>query len=304
MHPNHHYHHDDELDDHDRGLAFDLETLISRRRALRVIAGGALSGIGLVALAGCGSDDGGTTTTSSSGTSASSSSAAAAATTSAAAATTADAAATVACGTAIPEETAGPFPGDGSNGVNVLTESGIVRSDIRSSFDGATGVAEGVPLTVTLTVVDNANGCVPLTGAAVYIWHCDRDGQYSMYADAIKDQNYLRGVQETDANGQVTFTTIYPAAYSGRWPHVHFEVYPTVDDATAGTNLRATSQLAFPEDACDIVYATAGYEESVQNLARTSLDRDMVFGDGYEMQLATVTGSVDQGFVATLGVPV
>jgi protocatechuate 3,4-dioxygenase beta subunit len=304
MHPHQHHHHDDEIDDHDRGLAFDLQTLISRRRALRVIAGGALSGIGLVALAGCGSDDGGTTTSSSSAASASSSSAAAAATTTAAAATTADAVATVVCGTTIPEETAGPFPGDGSNGVNVLTESGIVRSDIRSSFDGATGVAEGVPLTVTLTVVDNANGCVPLAGAAVYIWHCDRDGQYSMYADAIQDQNYLRGVQETDANGNVTFTTIYPAAYSGRWPHVHFEVYPSVADATAGTNLRATSQLALPQDACDIVYATAGYEQSVQNLASTSLDRDMVFGDGYDTQLATVTGSVDQGFVATLGVPV
>src|SRR4051794_33050123 len=100
MHAKHHHHHDDELDDHDRGLAFDLQTMISRRRALRVIAGGALSGIGLVALAGCGSDDGGTTTSSSSGSSAPSSSAAAA---------------TVACGTAIPEETAGPYPGDGSN---------------------------------------------------------------------------------------------------------------------------------------------------------------------------------------------
>ena len=226
----HPHHHDDEVDDHDRGLAFDLQTLISRRQALRVIAGGALSGIGLIALAGCGSEDPGD----------------AAATTSSAAATTSATTATVACGTTIPEETAGPYPGDGSNGVNVLAESGIVRSDIRSSFGDASGVAEGVPLTVTLTVVDNANGCVPLTGAAVYLWHCDRDGQYSMYADAIKDENYLRGVQETDANGNVTFTTIFPAAYSGRWPHIHFEVYPTVDDATAGTNLRATSQLALP----------------------------------------------------------
>ena len=287
----HPHHHDDEVDDHDRGLAFDLQTLISRRQALRVIAGGALSGIGLIALAGCGSEDPGD------------------------AATHHEQrrrddlrprppAATVACGTTIPEETAGPYPGDGSNGVNVLAESGIVRSDIRSSFGDASGVAEGVPLTVTLTVVDNANGCVPLTGAAVYLWHCDRDGQYSMYADAIKDENYLRGVQETDANGNVTFTTIFPAAYSGRWPHIHFEVYPTVDDATAGTNLRATSQLAFPEDVCSVVYATAGYEQSVQNLAQSSLDSDMVFGDGYDTQLATVTGSVDAGYAATLGVPV
>lgn len=34
----------------------------------------------------------------------------------------------------VPDETAGPYPGDGSNGPNVLTESGIVRSDIRPGF--------------------------------------------------------------------------------------------------------------------------------------------------------------------------
>src|SRR4051812_8868074 len=49
----------------------------------------------------------------------------------------------------IPEETQGPYPGDGSNGANALAISGIVRSDIRSSIGGASGVADGVPLTVT-----------------------------------------------------------------------------------------------------------------------------------------------------------
>lgn len=95
----------------------------------------------------------------------------------------------------IPEETAGPYPGDGSNGPNALTESGVVRSDITSSFGSASGAAEGIPVTIELMVQDTADGCSPLAGAAVYIWHCDREGRYSMYSDGATDQNYLRGVQ-------------------------------------------------------------------------------------------------------------
>lgn len=180
--------------------------------------------------------------------------------------------------------------------MNVLTESGVVRSDIRSSF--------GSPLTVTLTILDVANGCAPLPGAAVYLWHCDREGRYSLYSNGVEDQNYLRGVQAADSEGVVTFTSIFPAAYSGRWPHIHFEVYPSVEEATsAGTKL-VTSQLAFPANVCEAVYATDGYEQSVRNLAQTSLDNDNVFSDGYSRQLATVTGDPTAGYVATLAVPV
>ena len=74
-------------------------------------------------------------------------------------------------------------------------------------------------------------------------------------------------MQESDADGKVTFKTIFPAAYSGRWPHIHFEVYESLDAATAAQTKLRTSQLAIPQDACDAVYATAGYEQSVQNLA-------------------------------------
>ena len=107
-----------------------------------------------------------------------------------------------------------------------------MRSDITSSFGSSTTVAAGVPLTITLQVTDTANGCTPLAGAAVYLWHCDIDGKYSMYSEGVTGENYLRGVQETDADGTVTFTSIFPAAYDGRWPHIHFEVYPSVADAT------------------------------------------------------------------------
>jgi protocatechuate 3,4-dioxygenase beta subunit len=280
--------HEDEHDhQHDRGLSHDLPTLLSRRRALALLGGAGLA----AALAGCGvagGSDGADSAAGSPGIGWPSASSAAAA----------------ADGGGIPEETAGPYPGDGSNGVNVLTESGIARSDITRSFGAASGVAEGVPLTIRLTVLDTANGAGPLQGAAVYLWHCDREGRYSLYSEGVTQENYLRGVQETGSDGTVTFTSIFPAAYSGRWPHVHFEVYPSLDAATTASGKLRTSQLAFPEAACRQVYATDGYAQSVQNLAQTSLETDMVFSDGYSLQLAKVTGNTGDGMTATLNVPV
>ena len=195
---------------HDRGLEFDLSTLMSRRSLGMFLGAGTAA-----ALAAC--TPGGTSGSSTSAPAAATSAAAApaTATTSAAAAASASSSATPAltraiaeCGIEIPQETAGPYPGDGSNGPNVLEASGVVRQDMTSSFGTSTSTAEGIPLTVTLTLLDNANGCTPLAGAAVYAWHCDREGRYSMYDSGLQNENYLRGVQEADANGQVTFTTI------------------------------------------------------------------------------------------------
>ncbi|WP_326759951.1 intradiol ring-cleavage dioxygenase [Streptomyces phaeochromogenes] len=273
----------EELHDHDRGLSFDLPTL-QRRKMIRLLAG-----VGLVPLVGCSSDDSDSSASASSGSASSSASASSGG---------------AECET-IPGETAGPYPGDGSNGVNVLKESGVVRKDITSSFGTASGKAEGVPLTVTLTVVDAASGCgTPKEGAAVYLWHCDRDGNYSLYSEGVTEENYLRGVQETDAKGQVTFTSIFPACYTGRWPHIHFEVYGSLEDATNATSITATSQLALPKDVCDTVYATDGYDRSVQNMGQLSLETDNIFSDGYDQQLATTKGSVEKGYTATLTVPV
>ncbi len=189
--------------------------------------------------------------------------------------------------------------------MNVLTESGIVRSDLTKSFGSASGVAEGVPLTIKLKVLNVDNGTSgALAGVAVYLWHCDRDGRYSLYSEGVTEENYLRGVQESDAGGNVTFTSIYPAAYSGRWPHIHFEVYESLEAATTASSKLRTSQLALPEDVSSQVYATEGYEQSVRNLEQTSLDSDMVFSDGYSLQLAAVSGDVTSGYTATLNVPV
>ena len=203
----------------------------------------------------------------------------------------------------VPEETAGPYPADGSNGPTVLTASGVVRRDITTSFAGLSGTAQGVPLTIDLTIV-SASTCAPLAGRAVYLWHCDREGRYSLYTQGVTNQNYLRGVQETDANGRVSFASIYPACYSGRWPHIHFEVYPSLAAATNQNNKVATSQIALPKATNDLVYAVAGYEQSVRNAAQVTLTSDMVFSDGSSLELATVTGSVAGGLTATLSVAV
>ena len=208
-----------------------------------------------------------------------------------------------ACNTRIPQETAGPYPGDGSNGPDVLGLTGVVRSDIRPSFAGLSGTADGVSLTIALTIV-SASTCEPLAGRAVYLWHCDRLGRYSLYSAGATDQNYLRGVQEAGPSGTVTFTSIFPGCYSGRWPHIHFEVYPSLSGATNVANKIATSQIALPKATCDEVYATAGYETSVTNLSRVSLATDNVFSDGSALELATITGSVGGGFTAALTVAI
>lgn len=199
---------------------------------------------------------------------------------------------------AIPEETAGPYPGDGTNGANALTLADIVRSDIRSSIGDASGTADGVPLTIELTLLDEA--CNPLAGHAIYLWHCDRNGDYSLYTGAAKAENYLRGVQVTDADGKLSFQSIFPACYSGRWPHIHFEVFPSLASASEASNKLATSQLALPEDTCDDVFATAGYEDSIENMNQITFASDNVFNDGVEQQLAEISGSIAGGLVAAL----
>ncbi|WP_249358117.1 dioxygenase [Nocardia cyriacigeorgica] len=252
---------------------------MSRRRALWMF--GAVAGAGAAAVAaGCATENATEAATSSS---------------------TATSAATPA---AAPAETAGPYPGDGSNGPNVLIESGVVRSDITGSFGAYTGVAEGVPLTIDLTLHDLATGTLG-AGMALYLWHCDREGRYSLYSDGVTEQNYLRGVQVADTAGRITFTSIFPACYDGRWPHLHFEVYDTLESAVAGDNARLTSQIALPQDTCEAVYANdSGYSASIPNLSAVSLDSDMVFGDGWDAELATITGSPATGLTAALTIGV
>lgn len=270
----------------DQGAPFDIRTLMTRRSVLS-LAG---LGLGAAALAACTP-----TATASPAASPTATPAATPATPSAAT----DAESSLPAGE-IPDETAGPYPGDGSNGPDVLERSGIVRSDIRSSLEGGS-TADGVPMTLRLTILDTARGDVPFAGAAVYVWHCDAAGGYSMYSNGIENETYLRGVQVADASGVVTFTSVIPACYAGRWPHIHFEVYPDPASMSDAANAVATSQVALPEDVCNAVYELPAYSGSTRNLAQVSLTSDNVFGDDAgALQLAAVTGDAASGYVVSL----
>ena len=285
-------------DDHDHlqpQLLQDLQTLAKhgrRRQMLRWL--GALGAAGALPLVGCGGggDAAAGSTSSSSGSG-----------------STTTTTATGSC-TVVPEETAGPYPGDGSNTANgsvanALALSGIVRSNITTSVGSASGTAAGVPLKLVITLTNTNNSCAALNGYAIYLWHCTRDGKYSMYSSGVTGENYLRGVQQTDSNGQVTFETIFPGCYSGRMPHIHFEVYRDANTATSYTNKLKTSQLAFPVATCQTVYNNAsGYSASVSNLAAISFSSDNVFSDGVSQQLVTISGDVTNGYEASITVSV
>ena len=267
---------------------------IDRRKALALLAGGGAAAL----LAACTrSSDNPTVSAGSDSTSTSTSA------TGASGATTSSASTGVRTIGRIPEETGGPYPGDGTNGPNALSQSGIVRSDIRSSVGSGSAKADGVPLTIEMTIVDAGTGKAR-PGATVYLWHCDRLGRYSMYSSGISGENYLRGVQAADAQGVLRFTSVFPGAYDGRWPHIHFHVFDSQSQATNGRNARVTSQIALPELTCEQAYGASGYENSARNIDRTSLDSDMVFRDGVDLQMATVSGSNSAGYTAKLTVGV
>ena len=185
--------------------------------------------------------------------------------------------------TVSPSETAGPFP--------TKTPSSLVTADIRSD-------RTGVAFTVKITINNINSSCAALAGAIVDIWHCDAAGNYSEYGGSgmqttdYTSVHFLRGRQTTDANGLVTFTSIFPGWYSGRAPHIHVHVY-----SSSGTSLLVT-QIAFPTDVCNTVYTTATtyYTKGTQDTSNIS---DNVFSDSLANELATVTGSVADGYTLT-----
>lgn len=270
---------------HDGGLQQDLDVLTRRMRERRQLLGWMAVGGGAALLTACGGGRSGKTRSVS-------------ASDSQAASCIAD-----------PMETNGPFPADGFNGVddriiNILSARGIVRSDIRSSFGASTTTAPGVPLTLKIKLLNVNAHCTALAGHAIYVWHCNRDGDYSLYAEAIQNENYLRGMQVTDAHGEVSFTTIFPACYAGRWPHIHVEVYRDLSTATSYDKALLVSQFALPPSVCETVYAkAAGYASSGAEFASARLADDPVFADATAAQLAQmtpeITGDVAAGYTAT-----
>ena len=172
-----------------------------------------------------------------------------------------------------PRETKGPFPNK--------TPSDYVRENI-------IGDRKGIALLMTLTILNKNNGCQPLSKAEVDVWHCDSQGNYSEYGRGeMTKGHFLRGRQLTDANGQVSFISIFPGYYRGRAPHVHVEVLGKTNNSLLVT------QIAFPEKVCDTVYATENYQGTgyVSNL------RDGVFRASLKQNMAdSVSGTISDGY--------
>ncbi len=299
-----HQHLDIAQDDHDRGLQHDLQVISRQLAERRRLLGYMMGGGALMALTGCGGGDDVAATVVDSGSSSSSSSSSSTSTSTSSSSSSSSS--TVSSCVADPVETNGPYPSDGTNNANgvlsnVLTQTGVVRSDIRSSFGSSSNTAPGVPLTFEITVVNSNSSCEPLAGWAVYVWHCTRDGLYSLYSSGVQNENFLRGVQVSDTSGKMTFTTIFPGCYSGRYPHIHFEVFQSLGVATGKVNSVLVSQMAMPRDICSTVYSSAtGYSASVNNLAGVTLASDGIFGDNTAAQVAqqtmSMTGSVAAGY--------
>ena len=194
--------------------------------------------------------------------------------------------------TEAPAETQGPFP--------TKVPSSYVRSNI---VDDRTGV----PITIKISITNKNNSCAAIAGAIVDIWHCDKDGYYSEYGGSgMQSVNYtavhfLRGRQTTDANGLVTFTSIFPGWYSGRSTHIHVHVYNA-----SGTSLKVT-QIAFPEgssSAVVLVNTTAtGYSKGMSGYTYNT--NDNIFNDDTTgVEIATLSGSVSEGYTLTHSIAV
>ncbi len=191
-------------------------------------------------------------------------------------ATTTEVGAATAAGCVVtPNETVGPYPS--------LVD--LFRSDIRED-------KSGTQLDLAITVVNTAGGCSALTGVNVEIWQCDATWNYSQYGNE-RGKTYLRGIQTTDANGQVKFTTVYPGWYQGRATHIHVEV------TRNGQSLKVT-QIAFPDSVNTAVYGSGVYASRGSN--PTTNTRDMIFADSINSELASVSGNPSSGYTATFTV--
>lgn len=176
-----------------------------------------------------------------------------------------------------PTETIGPYP----------SRTDMLRSDIRENRGGT-------PLTLTVKVVNVNSSCAAVVGADVEIWHVDAAGDYSQYGSQTA-ATFLRGIQTTNAAGEVTFTTIYPGWYQGRATHIHAEV------TMGGRSIKAT-QIAFPESVNNAVHATGVYASRGSN--PMSNQSDGIFADSLASELVTPTGSPSGGYSATFQIGV
>jgi len=173
---------------------------------------------------------------------------------------------------------------------------GFNRSDVRSNLNGTSRQA-GVPLTLTVQVLDTKAACAAMSGVQVDLWHCNALGVYSDEAsEGTSSQTWLRGYQVTGPSGTVTFTTIFPGWYRGRTTHMHLRVRSKYSAASSTSDGRNTTQFFFPQDVINEIstsmapYRTRGvnlrtnasdYVYSSQTKGKTELELSGSPGSGY-----------------------
>lgn len=180
-----------------------------------------------------------------------------------------------------PKETAGPFP--------IITPSELVQSNIILD-------RKGIAMRINIIIKDKSNDCTPLPNVYVDIWHCDAQGMYSEYGgnnmqrEDYTESHFLRGRQLTNANGEVSFISIFPGWYPSRAPHIHVEVLKT-----NGRSIRV-SQIAFEKETCETIYATANYNGTAQ----TQNNDDDILNDSLNGNMVdSAVGNITDGYTIT-----
>ncbi|HZN14021.1 MAG TPA: intradiol ring-cleavage dioxygenase [Acidimicrobiales bacterium] len=174
-----------------------------------------------------------------------------------------------------PEMTEGPYYISGE----------AVRGDITEG-------KPGVPLQLNLTVVD-ASTCRPIPDAVVEIWHADASGDYSGFGNGASSRTFLRGAQNANADGLVTFKTIYPGWYQGRATHIHLKA--RVNGTTH------TTQLFFNEADNNAVYSQSAY--AGHQGTRTMNSQDGIYSGGGSKTIVPLTAS-GAGYAGSLSLGV
>ncbi|WP_211468218.1 intradiol ring-cleavage dioxygenase [Collimonas silvisoli] len=187
----------------------------------------------------------------------------------------------------------------------------------------------GIPLVLRIQLID-AKHCVPLQNASIEVWSCDASGEYSGFSSVpfggpdhmpppgkphgapppgmpphhapSNQKTFLRGIQRTNTEGRLEFTTLYPGCYEGRVNHIHIKVR-VADASVQGGRVAHTGQIFLPEQVSKAVLALKPYSE--HRTKRTSLEEDHVFTREHgDTMMASVTpidpASIGAGYIATI----
>jgi protocatechuate 3,4-dioxygenase beta subunit len=173
----------------------------------------------------------------------------------------------------------------------------LVRQDIRGRYDE--DAEPGVEMHLHLRILDATSSecnAKPVEGVEIYIWHTDAQGYYSGFGERggsteqkpdqkyngtpnqshlLNTDRFTRGIQTTNADGVVSFRSIFPGWYNGRDLHIHFVAFKpgstsggriTYSDANSGGKWLFTTQFYF-----EPAFSKSIHEKNEPYLRRTSL---------------------------------